>query len=77
MSSLYYHHQSICRTSLICFDVKIIKIDALEAELRFHVSLPRGNTRGMSRTIADVTHAPYEVTEQGLHQQNHVSGRLV
>ena len=77
MSSLYYHHQSICRTSLICFDVKIIRIGALEAELHFHVSLPRGNTRGMSRTIADVTHAPYEVTEQGLHQQKHVSGRLV
>ena len=68
MSSLYYHHQSVCRTSLICFDVKIIEIDALEAELHFHVSLPRGNTRGMSRTIADVTHTPYEVTEQGLHQ---------
>ena len=77
MSSLYYHHQSICRTSLTCFDVRIIKIDALEAELRFHVSLPRGNTRGMSRTIADVTNAPYDVAEKGLHQQKHVSGRLV
>ena len=76
MSSLYYHHQSICRTSLICFDVRIIKIGALEAELRFHVSLPRGNTRGMSRTIGNVTHAPEDVTEQGLHQQTHVSGRL-
>ena len=77
MQSPYQQHQSDCRTSLICFDVRIIEIDALEAELRFHVSLPRGNTRGMSRTIADVTHAPYDVTEQGLHQQNHVSGRLV
>ena len=76
MSSLYYHHQSICRTSLICFNVKVIKIGALEAELRFHVSLPRGNTRGMSRIIGNVTHAPEDVTEQGLHQQTHVSRRL-
>ena len=77
MQSLSCHYQSICRTSLTCFDVRIIKIDALEAELRFHVSLPRGNTRGTSRAIADVTHTPYEVTEKGLHQQKHVSGRLV
>ena len=76
MSSLYNHHQSICWTSLICFDVKIIKIDALEAELRFHVSLPRGNTRGMSRTIGNVIQAPYDVTEQSLHKQKHVSGRM-
>ena len=62
---------------MICFEVKIIRIGALEAELHFHVSLPRGNTHGMSLTLGDVTHAPYDVTEQGLHQQNHVSGRLV
>ena len=77
MSSLNYHHQSICWTSLICFDVKIIKIGALEAELRFHVSLPRGNTRGMSRTLGDVIHAPSDVIEQGLHQLKHVSGSVV
>ena len=67
MQSPYQQHQSDCRTSLICFAVRIIKIGALEAELRFHVSLPRGNTRGMSRTLGDVIHAPYRVTEQGLH----------
>ena len=48
----------------------------LEAELRFHVSLPRGNTRGMSRTIGNVIQAPYDVTEESLHKQKHVSGRL-
>ena len=68
MQSLSYHHQSICRPSLIHLDVKIIEIGALKAEFRFHMSLPRGNTRGMSRTIGDVIHAPYRVTEQGLHQ---------
>ena len=68
MQSPYQQHQSDCRTSLICFDVKIIKVDALEAKLRFHVSLPRGDTRGKSRTIGDVIYATYRVTEQGLHQ---------
>ena len=72
----HQQYQSICRTSLIHFDVRIIKIEALEAKLRFHVSLPRGNTRGMSRIIGNVTHAPEDVTEYGLHQQTHVSGRL-
>ena len=67
---------SICQPSLIHFDVKIIEIGALKAEFRFHVSLPRGNTRGISRIIGNVTHAPEDVTEQGLHQQTHVSGRL-
>ena len=76
MQSPYQQHQSDCRTSLICFDVKIIKIGALEAELHFHVSLPCGNTRGMSQIIGNITHAPEDVTEQGLHQQTHVSGRL-
>ena len=76
MQSLSYHHKSICQPSLIHFDVKIIEIGALKAEFRFHVSLPRGNTRGISRIIGNVTHAPEDVTEQGLHQQTHVSGRL-
>ena len=57
---------------MICFDVRIIKISALEADLCFHVSLPLGNTHEMSPTIGNVTHAPYRVIEQGLHQSKHV-----
>ena len=58
-------------------DVRIIKIEALEAKLRFHVSLPRGNTRGMSWTLGDVIHAPSDVIEQGLDQLKNVSGSVV
>ena len=58
MQSLSYHHKSICQPSLIHFDVKIIEIGALKAEFRFHVSLPRGNTRSNVWTIGNVTHAP-------------------
>ena len=73
----HQRYQSICRTSLIHFDVRIIKIEALEAKLRFHVSLPRGNTRAMSWTLGNVIHAPSDVIEQGLHQSKHVSGSAV
>ena len=73
----HQRYQSICWTSLIHFDVRIIKIEALEAKLRFHVSLPRGNTHGMSWTLGDVIHAPSDVIEQGLHQLKHVSGSVV
>ena len=75
----HQRYQSICRTSLIHLDVRIIKIEALPlaAKLRFHVSLPRGNTRGMSWTLVDVIHAPSDVIEQGLHQLKHVSGSAV
>ena len=73
----HQQYQSICRTSLIHFDVRIIKIEALEAKLRFHVSLPRGNTHGMSWTLGDVIHAPSDVIEQSLHQLKHVSGSVV
>ena len=52
-------------------------IPALEAKLRFHVSLPCGNTRGMSWTLGDVIHAPSDVIEKGLHQLKHVSGSVV
>ena len=77
MQRPYQQHQSDCRTSLICLEVKIIKIDLLEAKLRFHVSLPCGNTRGMSWTLGDVIQAPSDVIEQGLHQLKHVSGSVV
>ena len=73
----HQQYQSICRTSLIHFDVRFIKIEALEAKLRFHVSLPRGNTHGMSWTLGDVIHAPSDVIEQSLHQLKHVSGSVV
>ena len=73
----HQRYQSICRTSLIHFDVRIIKIEALEAKLSFQVSLPRGNTRGVSWTLGDVIHAPSDVIEQGLDQLKNVSGSVV
>ena len=75
----HQRYQSICRTSLIHLDVRIIKIEALPlaAKLHFHVSLPRGNTHAMSWTLGNVIHAPSDVIEQGLHQSKHVSGSAV